>query len=577
MIVQDLGLASLLKKIAPEMEVHASTQMTITSPEGLSFVNGLLGLERAVLARELSVEEISRVGKHSEVPLEVFVHGALCVAYSGQCLTSESLGQRSANRGECAQACRMPYDLVVDGEDVPLGEMGEVRYLLSPQDLAAVDLIPDLVKAGVKSYKIEGRLKSPEYVAAVTRAYRKALDSAHEGFALRALGHNQDRKTISPEDKYMLEMTFSRGLSTGWLAGTNHPYLTHGKWGKKRGVFVGSIVASGDGWVELETGAFLVGSANTPSSAGEGGEGVVLPKAGEGLRVPCSESVRPAEVGERLRLVFDKRAKIDWGKVSVGQDLYKTSDPKLESAVRKMWKGVRLKEKGDELDLVVKGAVGEKLVVVCRGKMVESQEVLVKAEKRALSEEFLAGQFSRLGGTGFSLGEVEFLVEGEVMVPVSELNRMRRALVESLEEKEKMVNDGRLALNASGYSFAKASADGSSSEGAENDAVKLRVLCRSLAQVRGALAAGCDFLYADFEDLREYKEAVALVRESEGAEIYLATPRIQKPGEAGFFKLVERAEPDGVLVRNLGAVEYFKEAGMKRVGDFSLNVARQAC
>ena len=114
-IVQDLGVAKLVKEIAPEIEVHASTQMTISSPEGLEFVDGLIGLDRAVLAREMSVEEIGRVKKASEVPLEVFVHGALCVAYSGQCLTSESLGQRSANRGECAQACRMPYELVVDG------------------------------------------------------------------------------------------------------------------------------------------------------------------------------------------------------------------------------------------------------------------------------------------------------------------------------------------------------------------------------------------------------------------------------------------------------------------------------
>jgi putative protease len=155
-IVQDLGAAKLVQEIAPEMELHASTQMTITSPEGLAFVDGFLDLDRAVLAREMSVEEITRVRKKGKVPLEVFVHGALCVAYSGQCLTSESLGQRSANRGECAQACRMPYELVVDGETVP---MGEVRYLLSPQDLAAVDVIPDLVKAGVTSYKIEGRLK----------------------------------------------------------------------------------------------------------------------------------------------------------------------------------------------------------------------------------------------------------------------------------------------------------------------------------------------------------------------------------------------------------------------------------
>ena len=223
-IVQDLGIAHLAAQITPNLELHASTQMTISSPEGLTFVQELFPLKRAVLARELSLDEIRRfpTDANQRVPLEVFVHGALCVAYSGQCLTSESLGQRSANRGECAQACRMPYTLVVDGEE---RELGEVRYLLSPQDLAAVDVIPDLIDAGVASFKIEGRLKSPEYVTAVTSVYRKAID--------QALGLKGN--SIQAEDRYSLEMTFSRGLTSGWLEGTNHPHLTHGKFGKKRG------------------------------------------------------------------------------------------------------------------------------------------------------------------------------------------------------------------------------------------------------------------------------------------------------------------------------------------------------
>jgi len=168
-IVQDLGLAMVCRHVAPRIEIHASTQMTLTSPEGLEFIDSIYKLDRAVLSRELSVREIGKFNPKECVPLEVFVHGALCVAYSGQCLTSESLGKRSANRGECAQACRMPYELVVDGEDK---EMGEVRYLLSPQDLAAVDVIPELIEQGVVSFKIEGRLKSPEYVAAVTTVTR---------------------------------------------------------------------------------------------------------------------------------------------------------------------------------------------------------------------------------------------------------------------------------------------------------------------------------------------------------------------------------------------------------------------
>ncbi|RYD31943.1 MAG: U32 family peptidase, partial [Verrucomicrobiaceae bacterium] len=318
LIIQDLGLAKLARTVAPDVELHASTQMTITSPEGLAFVETLFPMERAVLARELSINEIERFQAHNvehlhlKTPLEVFCHGALCVAYSGQCLTSESLGQRSANRGECAQACRMPYELIVDGEKQ---EMGAVRYLLSPQDLAAVDLVPDLVRAGVKSFKIEGRLKSPEYVSAVTRVYRKALDAAMA----------EQESPVTANDRYELEMTFSRGLSTGWFQGTNHPYLTHGKFGKKRGPLLGTIIDCGAGWVRLGK---LTG---VPFSAGDG----VVFDAGEN---------RDLEQGARIwkvegdRLVFHiTYSGINFDRIKPGHTIYKTSDPKLESELRRFW------------------------------------------------------------------------------------------------------------------------------------------------------------------------------------------------------------------------------------------------
>src|SRR5829696_6183006 len=177
-IVQDLGLARLIAWMAPGLHVHASTQMTLTEPRGVEWAGERLGIRRAVLARELSVADVRKVAEQSSVPLEVFVHGALCVAYSGQCLTSEALGGRSANRGQCAQACRLPYELVVDGHK---RDLGDKAYLLSPQDLAAHDLVGDLTEAGVVSFKIEGRLKGPHYVAATTRAYRQALDKLATG------------------------------------------------------------------------------------------------------------------------------------------------------------------------------------------------------------------------------------------------------------------------------------------------------------------------------------------------------------------------------------------------------------
>ncbi|HEY0552355.1 MAG TPA: peptidase U32 family protein, partial [Verrucomicrobiae bacterium] len=225
-IVQDIGVARLIRKLSPDFPIHASTQMTITSAAGVEFAKEL-GCNLVVLARECSLKDIERIqeemrtesdevrtetrdGSHfsalpSPLPLEVFVHGALCVAYSGQCLTSESLGGRSANRGECAQACRMPYELVSDGKTIPLGDR---KYLLSPQDLAGLDVLPELVRSGVKSLKIEGRLKTPEYVANITRVYRNALDrmAANDG------GSNPQSEIGNR--KYDLEMAFSRGLYT---------------------------------------------------------------------------------------------------------------------------------------------------------------------------------------------------------------------------------------------------------------------------------------------------------------------------------------------------------------------------
>src|SRR5436190_12587569 len=234
LIVQDVGLVRLASEIVPELPIHASTQMTITSPEGAEFAREL-GIERTVLARELSLRELEKFD--ASMPLEVFVHGALCVAYSGQCLTSESLGRRSANRGECAQACRMPYELIVDGT---LRDLGDRRYLLSPQDLAAVEEIPALIERGVVSFKIEGRLKSPEYVAAVCQVYRRAIDAAVAVAGVCDPGSDSGNKpagvtdpgySVTDDERYQLEMTFSRGLFSGWMHGVDHQRLVSARFG----------------------------------------------------------------------------------------------------------------------------------------------------------------------------------------------------------------------------------------------------------------------------------------------------------------------------------------------------------
>ena len=228
-LVQDLGAARLIREICPQLSLHASTQMTLTSAECIEEARGL-GLSRVVLPRELSIDEIRELRRGTDMELEVFVHGALCVAYSGQCLTSESLGGRSANRGQCAQACRLPWEIICDGQ---LRDFGDQRYLLSPQDLAAYPLLPELLAAGVSSFKIEGRLKTPEYVAQATSHYREALDAALAG----------ERVEFSRRRVQELEQSFSRGFSPGWLQGCDHKMLVPARSSAKRGVLLGVVEA----------------------------------------------------------------------------------------------------------------------------------------------------------------------------------------------------------------------------------------------------------------------------------------------------------------------------------------------
>lgn len=547
LIIQDLGLAKMAREIAPDVELHASTQMTITAPEGLTFVESLFPLERAVLARELSVKEIDRFGHPASTPLEVFVHGALCVAYSGQCLTSESLGQRSANRGECAQACRMPYELVVDGETK---DMGEVRYLLSPQDLAAVDLIPGLIQAGVKSFKIEGRLKSPEYVAAVTRVYRKAIDAA--------LG--KETTPVTDTDRYALEMTFSRGLSTGWLGGTNHPYLTHGRFGKKRGPFLGTITEAQNGWIRLDTPP----SQQTPPL--KAGDGVVF-DAGENRDLEQGASIWKIE---NDRIIFHRTfSGINFDRIRPSVTLYKTSDPALESEIRRFWQNAKLTPQRTPLHMTVSGKPGEPLQVQSGECIVQSEMPLAPAAKHPLNTETLERQLNRLGDTPFELASLDNRLEGDCHLPVSELNRLRRELVDQLSQSTEPSSPEATAVSHRDLLPEPSTFDVGRSV---SDVPRLSVLCRTLPQVEAALACEIPVIYCDFEDPRRYKEAIAL--RSGTSTIHLATPRIIKPGETGYFKLIERAGPDGLLLRNLAALHHYRDRDdLVKTGDFSLNVA----
>jgi len=548
-IVQDLGLVRLAQHLVPELELHASTQMTITSPEGLELMRQT-GITRAVVARELSLRELDRF-KAVDVPIETFVHGALCVAYSGQCLTSESLGQRSANRGECAQACRLPYDLVVDGQ---IHELGDKRYLLSPQDLAGIEEIPQLIGLGVRAFKIEGRLKSPEYVAAVTKVYRQAIDRVTTPGAPGAPG------TVSAADRYALEMTFSRGLFTGWLHGVNHQRLVDGRFGKKRGAYVGEVTAVGRNYVEVLTRIQV-----------RPGDGLVFVNGGD---TEQEEGGRVYEVeGSRFWFGNDQ---INFSRVTVGDRVWKTDDPALNKALRQTF-ARDLQKSTFPVSMMATGESGSplRLRVVCGAVDIEmeSEQRLQPARSAPLTAASVRELLGRLGGTRFHAETIDVTLDGALFMTAGAINQLRREAIETLSTKVSQSAGEKPVIpvlpKPAKIEWPLKPVDSTADPTSARP--ELVVLCRTLPQLEAALSLGISTIYVDFEDIRRYPEAVEIANSSTG--LFLATPRIQKPGEQGFFRLIENTGPAGVLIRNLGAIPYFRGKGFRLRGDFSLNVA----
>ena len=567
-IVQDVGVARLIREISPDFPIHASTQMTISSASGVRFAREL-GASLAVLSREVNVRELAAIVARGNadpacaLPLELFVHGALCVAYSGQCLTSESLGGRSANRGECAQACRLPYELICDGEKVPLGAR---RYLLSPRDLCGIEMLPELMRLGVRSLKIEGRLKSPEYVAAITRAYRDCVDRIHsmitDGVPAETLA--AFAKQLRERHGYALEMAFSRGLHTGWLRGVNNRELVHARFGKKRGVFLGTVSGFGkDGvFVRLEaplkSGDGVVFDAGTPEEKEEGGYVYGVEKArGNG------------EVFVRFA-----RAGIRWERVRRGDRLWKTADPALASEIRETFAGEQPRW-ARKVNMRVVAEVGAPLRASCDDACghevsAEQGDPLVPATNTPATDAWLREQFGRLGGTGYYLDGWEAAISGAPLVPASVANKLRRALVARLDAARE--NSVKWTTYPEKNYAEKFALRNSGSEN-ESSPPALIPVVRELAQLDAALAFGARTIYAEFENPRDYKIAAERAHAVPGAEFWAQPPRVfkQADDEAGILRLVRECGADGFLVRAHEHLYAF--AGARLRGDFSLNVA----
>ena len=583
LIVQDPAVALLARALAPSLELHGSTQMTISSAEAAAFAQ-TLGCTRVVVPRELSVAQIRQFAAGTPLELEVFIHGALCMSWSGQCLTSEAWGGRSANRGQCAQSCRMPYDLVIDGETRPLGD---VQYLLSPLDLAGLDAVPDLTEIGVHGLKIEGRQKNAQYVTTAVRAYRRQLD----GLA------GKPTTTRLDEAVTRMALSYTRGFSSGFLQGTDHQTLVEGRFPKHRGLLLGQVVAVRGSTVDVQplarTGTGGVG-VGTPTGLQpdqpEMAPPLLRPGMGVGFDTGHPErdepggplfAVEPRGAGWQLR--FGQPGP-DLGRIQPGHRVWLTGDPGLGAEVTTALKQPlpgRI-----PVTLVVLGAVGQPLTVTLTAHGPVGMEVHVTATSDILAQAAQAGgldealvrdKLAAWGGTPFFLQTLDLtqLAPG-LHLPVSALKALRRQAVDALHtavdaRHRHTVNP---ALQAP-LLVAHAMAARTPTPWQAPQSAQLVPLCRLDAQLDAVIAAGLPEVELDWMELVGLTRAVEKARAA-GLKVTIATVRVQKPGEDGFDRRIARLRPDGVLVRHWGGLMHF--AGLPAAerpavhGDFSLNV-----
>lgn len=601
-LVQDLGIARLAHHLCPSLVLHASTQMSLTNAESFALVEKL-GIRRVVLPRELSIEQIRALREQSSMELEAFVHGALCISFSGQCFASLALGGRSANRGQCAQPCRMPYTLLDGSREI-------TKNPFSPTDLAALPLLRNMIEAGLCSLKIEGRLKSPQYVAEVTRIYRDALDSILREIVNDSEKKNQNGDISGKTDSHTvrnmkgiaekmerLSLTFSRGFSSGWLEGIRPHSLVPGQILAHRGLALGKVL-------QVHRDAVLV----QLSSSVRRGDGVLFenishPEQSQGGRVyeifRKKSSLSEAFTGEKILLTFGNGA-IDPNFIESGQEVRKTDDAKWNREIMKSLKirntensrnSGRSRKPGVRIPLQIRvcAKIGVPLEIDAFSiegvsARVVSEFPLEEAKKHPLTLEGLREQLDRLGATPFEIGSLEGNLDGKAMVPLSILGKMRRDMVAQLSEKlgeitetEKTTPEIRWGKKLEELRAEQEIAKGRDSDFSDSEKNSVHLLFRELrffedqVELERCVKAGCRSFYAELRSSTEYGSASQRVAEL-GCEFTVVAPRISKPGEIDFLEDLIRWNPDAILVRNLEALSFFRDKGIPCIGDFSLNV-----
>ena len=556
-IVQDLGLINLIRVLYPDLEIHGSTQMTVHDASGAAVLEEL-GVTRVVMARENTLEDLATI--RARVPnlgIETFIHGALCISYSGQCFMSGMISERSANRGSCAQSCRKDYVL----KDVETDAELDRGYLISTKDLAAYEHLPAIAELGIVCLKIEGRKKRPEYVATVTSAYRNFLDRLGQG----------DASPPSPAEVEPLVQIYSRGFTGGMFGGRDgREYVTRTQ-PDNRGIVIGEVAGYERGELLVDTDVLI-----------EVGDGVAFeaPDSVGGPTVGFSvTAVRRVESRTRYRQALRTKTR-----VSAGWRVVRTSQANLLARSRASFAAIgEGPPKKVRLDVRVFGSVGSHLKALFSsgGATVEvrSETQLVPASKRALNRAMLREQFARFGETPFALAEIDDrALDVGLFLPVRELNHMRQAAIEQLTSGRHWALETAHAERAErierAVSTVAVSSGAPSDDGFILAAQVYRVEDAEEAANAGATEITIDpFLRHPAPPLTRVR-ALAESLGTCGVTLRLRTPTIVRPEERrGITKWLDSGLP--LLSGHLGLVAEFARVGRDVVADYAVNVMNQ--
>ncbi len=572
-IVQDIGVADLINTILPEMETHASTQMTVNTNWGVQHLEAL-GFRRVVLARETSANEMKTIATMTPLDIEVFVHGALCIGYSGQCLMSSFIGGRSGNRGTCAQPCRMTYQLVNGEKENLLAQKSPGEHLLSPRDLNLAEELAELKRIGIHSLKVEGRMKRPEYVATVIRLYRQAIKRIED--------QPEEGPLLTPEEHQELLQVFNRDFTSGYFKENLGAELMSYSRPNNRGTRLGRVARLESGRLFIKLEATLHPGDGIELWTGRGREGVTV-----GTIWRDKSEVEEGLHGETVQIEFS-------GIAHPGDRVFKTNDAVLMEKARESFQEGRETRKSS-LSMNLSGHIGDKLRLdVMEGERrvtVCSTSVAQKALKRPLTREYALQQLGRLGTTPFWLDKLELEVDEGIMLPVSDLNEMRRLAVEELlQVKPRQRVEWQSYRQRVDRWKQRQGEERASFHSMKNVIPQISVAVSNAETLQAALKGGASRVLVGGEHWRSQRgfslEEIRISFEScrkQGIDCAWRLPRVLNQAQSASLledlkRTAEWAIKPKLMVSNLGELELIRavDANWPFEVDYSLNVFNEA-